>query len=60
MVAGILRRTPHAGDAELAAATFLVVIGTVDPPPGVTAANFDAPPLPFGMFKRFFDLFLRM
>src|SRR5690606_25415929 len=60
VVTRALRRAPHAGDAELAATTLLVVVGTVDPPPGMTAANFDAPPLPFGMLERFFDLFLRM
>src|SRR5690606_41117769 len=39
VVTRALRRAPHAGDAELAATTLLVVVGTVDPSPGVTAAR---------------------
>ncbi|BAP88015.1 1,4-alpha-glucan branching enzyme GlgB [Burkholderiales bacterium GJ-E10] len=60
MVARILRRAPYAGDAELAAATFLIVVRTINAPPSVTATDFDAPTVRFGMPKRFLDLFLRM
>jgi hypothetical protein len=60
VVAGILRRAPYAGDAELAAAAFLIVVRAIHPPPGVAAADFDAPALPFGVPESFLDLFLRM
>jgi hypothetical protein len=49
VVARVLRRTPYAGDAELAAATFVVVVWAIHPPPGVAAADLDAPALRFSM-----------
>jgi len=50
----------YAGDAELAAATLVIVVRTINPTPGVAAADFDAPALPFGLSKGFLDFFLRM
>jgi len=58
MVARVLGRTPHARDAELAAATLRVVVRTINTPPGVAAADFHAPALPFGVTKRVLDLSL--
>jgi len=60
VVARIFRRAPYAGDAELAAATFFIVVRAIHPPPSVAAADFDAPALPFGVPESFLDLFLRM
>jgi hypothetical protein len=60
VVAWILRGTPYAGDTKLAAAAFLVVVRAINSPPSVTAADFDAPALPFGVPEGFLDLFLRM
>jgi hypothetical protein len=60
VVAGVLWRTPNRRDAELAAAAFLVVVWAVNPPPGMAAAYFDAPTLPFGMSESFLNIFLRM
>jgi len=45
-VAGVLRRAPDARDAELAAPTITVVVGTEDLSPRVAAADFDAPTRP--------------
>jgi len=60
VVAGAPRRAPDAGDAELAAAAFLVVVWAVNPPPCVTAADFDTSAMPFGVPDSFLDLFLRV
>jgi len=60
VVARVLRRAPYAGDAELAAATLLIVVWAINPPPGVAATDFDAPTLPFGVPESFLDLLLRM
>src|SRR5450830_1354271 len=60
VVAWVLRRAPYAGDTELAAATLLVVVRTINPSPSMAAADFDAPALPFGVPESFFNLFLRM
>ncbi|HBO1232189.1 TPA: hypothetical protein L4E84_001466 [Pseudomonas aeruginosa] len=60
VVARVLRRTPYRRDAKLAAAAFLVVVRTVNPPPGVAAADFYAPALPFGVSESFLDLFFRI
>jgi hypothetical protein len=60
VVAGVLRRAPYTGNAELAAPAFLIVVWAVNPPPGMAAADFDAPTLPFGVPECFLDLFLRM
>jgi len=60
MVAGVLRCAPHAGDAELAAAAFLIVIRAINPSPRVAAADFNAPALPFGMPESFLNFLLRV
>jgi hypothetical protein len=60
VVAGVLRRAPYTGDAELAAAAFLVVVRAIHPSPGVATADFDSPALPFGVPESFVDLFLRV
>ena len=60
MITWILRRAPNAGDAELAAATFFIVVRAINPPPGVAASDFDAPTMLFGVPQSFLDLFLRM
>ncbi|RLM14211.1 hypothetical protein BIY27_08250 [Gibbsiella quercinecans] len=60
MVAWILRRAPDAGDAKLSATTLLVMVRTIDFPPGVTAADFNSPALLFSVSERFLNLFFRM
>lgn len=60
MIAWVLRRAPHARNAELAAATLIVVVRAVNLAPGMTATDRDAPALRFCMLKRIFDLFLWM
>jgi hypothetical protein len=60
MVAWVLRCAPHAGDAELAAATLFIVVGTIDSSPSVATPQLYAPALLFGMPECFFDLFLRV
>jgi len=46
VAAGNLRRAPYTGDAKLAAAAFLIVVGTIHPLPGMAAAGVDAPAMP--------------
>ncbi|MCL1960577.1 MAG: hypothetical protein FWG56_02085, partial [Desulfovibrionaceae bacterium] len=60
VVAGVLRRAPYAGDAKLAAAAFLIVVRTINAPPSMAAADFNAPAQPFGVPESFLDFFLRM
>jgi hypothetical protein len=60
MIARILRRTPDAGDTKLATATLRVVVRTINPPPRMTATDFDAPTLRFSVTECFLDFFLRM
>jgi hypothetical protein len=60
MVARVLRRAPYAGDAELAAATILIVVWAVKPPPSVASTDFYAPALRFGVPESVLDLLLRM
>ncbi|MNL41140.1 hypothetical protein D3C87_1635360 [compost metagenome] len=60
VIAWVLRRTPYRRDTELAAAASLVVIRTINPPPSVTAADFDAPTLTFSVLESFLDFFLRV
>jgi hypothetical protein len=60
VITGVLWRTPYRRDAELAAAALLVVVWTINSPPSVAAADFDAPALFFGVLECFLDLLLRM
>lgn len=56
----ILRGAPHAGDAELATTTHLVVVRAVDSAPGMAAADLNAPALPFGVAQGHFNVLIGM
>ena len=60
MIARVLRRAPHARNAELAAAALIVVVRAVNLAPRMTAPDRDAPALRFRMLERIFDLLLWM
>lgn len=60
MITRVLRRTSHAGNAELAAAALIVVVGAIDPAPGMTTTDRDPPTLRFRMLERFLDFLLRV
>jgi hypothetical protein len=60
MIARIPRGTPNAGDAELAATTLRIVVGAINPAPGVATAHLDTPATGFGISNRLFDFLLRM
>jgi hypothetical protein len=51
VAAGVLRRTPYRRNTELGATALLVVVRTIDPPPSVATADFDAPALSFGVLE---------
>ncbi|WP_181592157.1 hypothetical protein [Mesorhizobium atlanticum] len=57
-VPSVLRRAPNADDAEFAATTLVIVIWAKHLAPSVTATQFDAPSLRFGMLECGLDFLL--
>jgi hypothetical protein len=60
VIARILWGTPHASDAKLPTPAIVVLVGTIDIPPGMRTAHRDSPVVGFGMPERLFNFFLRV
>ena len=60
MIGGVLRRAPHAHDAKIAAAAFLIVVRTIQFAPSVTATHLKPPAVPLDILQGFLDVPLRV
>lgn len=60
MAAWIAWRTPHARDTELTTTTFVIIVGTVNPAPGMGATDLDPPALFLGVPESRLDFLLGM